>query len=52
MELIPYVDCRPAAPLDSPTLGAALIVERSVRCGEGDPELASALKRDTDGDWD
>ena len=28
------------------------LVERSVRSGEGDPELARALKRDTDGDWD
>ena len=28
------------------------LVERSVRRGEGDPELADALKRDTDGHWD
>ena len=28
------------------------LVERSVRRGEGDPELARALKRDTEGDWD
>ena len=28
------------------------LVERSVRRGEGDPELADALKRDTEGDWE
>ena len=28
------------------------LLERSVRRGEGDPGLADALKRDTDGDWD
>ena len=28
------------------------LVERSVRRGEGDPQLARALKRDTEGDWD
>ena len=28
------------------------LVERSVRRGEGDPELASALRRDAEGDWD
>ena len=28
------------------------LAERSVRRGEGDPELARALKRDTEGDWD
>ena len=28
------------------------LVERSVRRGEGDPELADALKRDTEGHWD
>ncbi len=28
------------------------LVERSVRRGEGDPELARALKRDAEGDWD
>ena len=28
------------------------LVERSVRRGEGDPELARALKSDAEGDWD
>ena len=28
------------------------LVERSVRRGEGDPELAEALKRDAEGDWE
>ena len=28
------------------------LVERSVRRGEGDPELARALKRDAEGEWD
>ena len=28
------------------------LAERSVRRGEGDPELADALKRDADGDWE
>ena len=28
------------------------LAERSVRRGEGDPQLARALKRDTEGDWD
>ncbi len=28
------------------------LVERSVRRGEGDPELAEALRRDAEGDWD
>ena len=28
------------------------LVERSVRRGEGDPELARALKRDAEGHWD
>ena len=28
------------------------LVERSVRRGEGDPELANALRRDAEGDWD
>ena len=28
------------------------LAERSVRRGEGDPELARALKRDTEGHWD
>ena len=28
------------------------LVERSVRCGEGDPDLADALKRDAEGHWD
>ena len=28
------------------------LVERSVRRGEGDPELADALRRDAEGDWD
>ena len=28
------------------------LVERSVRRGEGDAELADALRRDADGDWD
>ncbi len=28
------------------------LAERSVRRGEGDPELARALKRDAEGDWD
>ena len=28
------------------------LAERSVRHGEGDPELVRALKRDAGGDWD
>ena len=28
------------------------LVERSVRRGEGDPELANALNRDAEGEWD
>ena len=28
------------------------LVERSVRRGEGDPELARALKSDAEGDWE
>ena len=28
------------------------LVERSVRRGEGDPELANALNRDAEGDWE
>ena len=28
------------------------LLERSVRRGEGDPELARALKSDAEGDWD
>ena len=28
------------------------LVERSVRRGEGDPELAEALRRDAEGEWD
>ena len=28
------------------------LVERSVRRGEGDPELSDALRRDAEGDWD
>ena len=28
------------------------LAERSVRRGEGDPELADALKRDAEGNWD
>ena len=28
------------------------LVERSVRRGEGDPELADALRRDAEGDWE
>ena len=28
------------------------LAERSVRRGEGDPELADALRRDVEGDWD
>ena len=28
------------------------LAERSVRRGEGDSELAEALKRDAEGDWD
>ena len=28
------------------------LVERSIRRGEGDPELAEALRRDADGYWD
>ena len=28
------------------------LVERSVRRGEGDPDLADALRRDAEGDWD
>ena len=28
------------------------LAERSVRRGEGDPELGRALKRDAEGDWD
>ena len=28
------------------------LVERSVRRGEGDPELTDALRRDAEGDWD
>ena len=28
------------------------LAERSVRRGEGDPDLADALKRDAEGDWD
>ena len=28
------------------------LVERSVRRGEGDPELAEALRQDDEGEWD
>ncbi len=28
------------------------LVERSIRRGEGDPELARALRKDAEGDWD
>ena len=28
------------------------LAERSVRRGEGDPELSDALKRDAEGEWD
>ena len=28
------------------------LAERSVRRGEGDPELSDALRRDAEGDWD
>ena len=28
------------------------LVERSIRRGEGDPELAEALRRDAEGDWE
>ena len=28
------------------------LAERSVRRGEGDPELAEALNRDAEGEWD
>ena len=28
------------------------LVERSIRRGEGDPELAEALRRDAQGEWD
>ena len=28
------------------------LAERSVRRGEGDPELADALRRDDEGDWE
>ena len=28
------------------------LAERSVRRGEGDPELADALKRDAEGEWE
>ena len=28
------------------------LVERSTRRGEGDPELAEAVRRDTEGEWD
>ena len=28
------------------------LLERSVRRGEGDPELAEALKSDAEGDWE
>ena len=28
------------------------LAERSVRRGEGDPDLADALRRDAEGDWD
>ena len=28
------------------------LVERSIRRGEGDPELAAALRRDAEGDWE
>ena len=28
------------------------LVERSIRRGEGDQELAEALQRDTEGEWD
>ena len=28
------------------------LVERSVRRGEGDPELTDALRRDAEGDWE
>ena len=28
------------------------LVERSVRCGEGDRELAEALQRDAEGKWE
>ena len=28
------------------------LAERSVRRGEGDPELANALNRDAEGEWD
>ena len=28
------------------------LVERSIRRGEGDPELAEALRRDAEGEWE
>ena len=28
------------------------LAERSVRRGEGDPDLSDALRRDAEGDWD
>ena len=28
------------------------LAERSVRRGEGDPELTDALRRDAEGDWE
>ncbi len=28
------------------------LVEHSIRCGEGDPELTEALRRDAEGEWD
>ena len=32
--------------------GLADLVERSIRRGDGDPELAEALRRDAEGKWD
>ena len=31
--------------------GLVDLVERSIRRGEGDPELAEALRRDAEGEW-
>ena len=40
-------------PPDSADLGRRVdLVERSIRRGEGDPELADALRGGADGDWE
>ena len=45
-----YIGARAAGLADLGRRGD--LVERSVRRGEGDPELSEALRRDAEGEWD